>query len=141
MATVKRKPSISREQLRVVLAIAMGRKVDAGCPMSTYEALGWLLDDDLARGGRHWRRRVFREILRGLEREFQGLYSRQLASAGTWDFPTVFDAAQRTKKGFRALRWAAVKHLLRLPSALDSAERAFASLREIHRKITGPAGA
>jgi hypothetical protein len=109
--------------------------------MSTYEALCWLLDDDLARGGRRWRRRVFREILRGLEREFQELYCRQLTSDGTWGFATVFGAAQRTRKSFRALRWAAVRHSLHLPGAVDSAERAFASLREIHREVTGPAAA
>jgi hypothetical protein len=144
MATFNRRSSISRppvEQLRAVLAIAMGQKVGAGRPMSTYEALCWLLDDGLARGGRHWRRRVFREILRGLEREFQELYCRQLTSDGTWGFATVFGAAQRTRKSFRALRWAAVRHSLHLPGAVDSAERAFAALREIHREVTGPAAA
>jgi hypothetical protein len=141
MAIVKRRSSISREQLRVVLAIAMGRKAGASCPMSTYEALCWLLDDGLAHGGRHRRRRVFREILRGLEREFQDLYCRQLTSDGTWRFATVFGAAQRTRRAFRALRWAAVKHLLHLPGAANSAERAFVSLWEIHSEVTGPAAA
>src|SRR5690349_19370742 len=83
----------THEQLCNVLAVALGsRRPAEGRPLSTYEPLAWLLQDEHRdRKTRRTRRLLYRKLVRDVAAEFDLIYSERLvATNGLWDFPDVY---------------------------------------------------
>ena len=124
-------PRPTREQLRNVLAVALGNRQPAEPrPLSTYEALAWLLRDDIGNQAvRGVRRSLYRKLVRDLAGEFDRIYSERLvASNGPWDFPDVYAASERARACIRRMRWCAFEHLFRLPGASASSVQAYEAM-------------
>jgi hypothetical protein len=134
-------PRPSREQLRNVLAAALGNCRSAEPrPLSTYEPLGWLLCDDIGnqvvRGAR---RSLYRKLVRDLATEFHRIYGERLvASNGPWEFSDVYVAADQARKCIRRMRWCAFAHLCHLPSASAGSVEAYRSMMELLTRAADP---
>lgn len=134
-------PHPTREQLRNVLAVALGNgRPPAPRPLSAYEPLAWLLRDDVGnRSIRGTRRSLYRKLARDLAAEFDRIYSERLvASNGPWDFPDVYVAGERARKCIRRMRWCAFQHLLRLPGASAGSVKAYETMMELLSPAVDP---
>jgi len=134
-------PRPTREQLRNVLAVAMGNlQPPEPRPLSTYEPLAWLLRDDVGNGTvRSARRSLYRKLVKDLAGEFDRIYSdRLVASNGPWDFPDVYVAGERARNCIRRMRWCAFQHLLRLPGASAGSVEAYKTLMELLSRAGDP---
>ena len=128
-------PLPTREQLAALLDVALGQR-RLPRPIVAYESLCWLLDDRRGRGDRTIRRRIFRGLVRDLQREFDLVYTRQMsAENGPWSFPEVHQASLRSRRMVRSLKWCAFRHLLHLPGAASAAEQIFLSLRDYYERL------
>jgi hypothetical protein len=134
-------PRPTREQLRNVLAVAMGNGRPAEPrPLSAYEPLAWLLRDDVGNQNvRHTRRSLYRKLVRDLAAEFDGIYNERLvASNGPWNFPEVYLASERARKCIRRMHWCAWQHLLRLPGASAGSVKAYETMMELLSPAVDP---
>ena len=134
-------PRPTREQLRSVLAVAMGNSRPAEPrPLSAYEPLAWLLRDDVGNQTvRGTRRSLYCKLVRDLAFEFDRIYNERLvASNGPWDFPDVYLAGERARKCIRRMRWCAWQHLLRLPGASAGSVRAYETMMELLSPAADP---
>lgn len=129
-------PRPTSEQLFAALSVAIGQK-HVPRPISAYEALCWILDDDVTCGSRAMRRRMFWRLTSDLRWEFEKIFYVQLTAPNSpWLFSKVLAGSKTTRRCVRTLRWCAVRHLLHLPGASLTAERAYYSLRDIYESFS-----
>ena len=127
-------PQPTREQLRNILAVALGNgRSGEARPLSTYEPLAWLLRQDIGnQAARRARRALYRKLVRDLAFEFDRIYSERLvASEGPWDFPDVYRASERARQCIRRMRWCAFQHLLRLPGVSTASIQAYQAMMQL----------
>ena len=134
-------PRPTREQLRNVLAVALGNTVPSERrALNTYEPLAWLLRDDVGnRSVRRTRRVLYRKLVRDLASEFDRIYSERLgASNGPWDFQDVYMASGEARKCIRRMRWCAFQHLCRLPGASTGSVQAYQAMMGLLSRVDDP---
>lgn len=125
---------LTREQLAHVVAVALSSaQPGQRRPLSTYEPLAWLLQDDVNdRRLRRARRLLYRKLVRDLAAEFDAIYSERLASCnGPWGFSDVYVAVGRVRKCIRRMHWCAFQHMLRLPTACTGSGEAYHRIMEL----------
>ena len=134
-------PAPAREQLRNVLAVALGSgRPNEPRPISTYEPLAWLLRDDVGnRTVRRTRRSLYRKLVSDLAREFDRIYCERLTAInGPWDFSDVYVAAQEARKCIQRMRWCAFQHLCRLPGASAASVKVYERIVELFSLAADP---
>lgn len=134
-------PRPTREQLRNVLAVALGSAPSLEPrPLSTYEPLAWLLREDIGNQMvRRTRRSLYRKLVRDFASEFDRIYSERLvASNGPWDFPDIYIANECARKCIRRMRWCAFAHMLRLPGAGTGSVEAYEAIMDLLNRAGDP---
>ena len=134
-------PAPTREELRNVLAVALGgSQPGQPRPISTYEPLAWLLRDDVGnRSGRRTRRSLYRKLVHELAREFNRIYTERVtAPNGPWDFGDVYVAVQEARRCIRRMNWCAFQHLCHLPGAGTASARAYERIVNLFSRAAHP---